>query len=166
MRPRSLALLAIGVILLLSSWLIASAPTGAHPPLQVTVTPTVFVYLPFEAKNWPPIEYQGTTGQDLPISVRALPDFSGVNRVSLTHQFECDGIKVDGTVTVSRPTDPWPIEDRAFSVEARCSYVVTGTFTADFESVSGTWQGIACNPSTWQEICRGPTGYWSATRQP
>jgi len=41
----------VGVFLLLSVFF--SSPTDAYPVLQVTITPTVFDYLPFVAKNWP-----------------------------------------------------------------------------------------------------------------
>ena len=50
---RTFLLSAIGVILLLSS-LLVSGPTDASPPLQATITPTVFKYLPFVVKNWSP----------------------------------------------------------------------------------------------------------------
>ncbi|MFQ6058643.1 MAG: FxLYD domain-containing protein [Anaerolineae bacterium] len=50
---RTFFLLIIEVILLLSS-LFSFGPTGAHPALQVTITPTTFSYLPFVAKNWSP----------------------------------------------------------------------------------------------------------------
>jgi hypothetical protein len=46
-------LAAIGVILLLSS-LFQSRPADADLAEQVTITPTVFSYLPFVAKNWSP----------------------------------------------------------------------------------------------------------------
>jgi len=49
----SLFVAAIGVILVLLS-LPATSPTGAHPALQVTITPTVFDYLPVVLRNWPP----------------------------------------------------------------------------------------------------------------
>ncbi len=58
MKRIFLLLLVIGSILLLSS-LLFSGPTDAYPVLQVTLTPTVFNYLPFIAKNWspPPVVY-------------------------------------------------------------------------------------------------------------
>jgi len=46
-------LLTIGVVLLLSSRF-SPDPTGAHPSLQVTITPTALNYLPIVLKNWPP----------------------------------------------------------------------------------------------------------------
>ena len=45
-------LVTIGVVLLLLS-LFSSSSTVAHQVVQVTITPTVFSYLPFVAKNWP-----------------------------------------------------------------------------------------------------------------
>jgi len=53
MKRMSFFLLVIGGILLLSS-LFSPGLTGAHPALQVTITPTAFNYLPFVAKNWSP----------------------------------------------------------------------------------------------------------------
>jgi len=80
-------------------------------------------------------------------------------------QFSCDGVTREGTIEVSSPTG-WGIQDRSFTVQASCSFVVTGTLTPDFQAVSGTWQGIVCDSFTWEEICRGPVGQWDATLQP
>jgi len=53
MKRMFLLVLVIAVILLLSPQF-SSSPIVAHPVLQVTITPTVFNYLPFVAKNWAP----------------------------------------------------------------------------------------------------------------
>lgn len=37
-----------------SATILATGPTGAHLAMQVTITPTVFIYLPIVSKNWPP----------------------------------------------------------------------------------------------------------------
>ena len=66
--------------------------------------------------------------------------------------------------------DGWPIEDRDFSIEAYLVFDLTGTFSPDFNAVSGTWQGIegACSgiPGPCYEVCRGPVGQWNAARLP
>ena len=181
-----LLLSVVGVLLLLSMFF--SSPTDANPVPQVSVTPTAFGYLPFVAKNWPltptPIpvptlepcpngylEYRGTTDQHRPVGLCVERDLSAVTRVSLNYSISCNQPDYGAnTLWEVSSRDGWPIEDRAFRIEARFMFDLTGTFTADFNAVSGTWQGIEAKcsgfPGPCWEVCRGPVGQWSATRQP
>jgi N-acetylneuraminic acid mutarotase len=165
-----------------------STPTVTSTPPETstsTVTPTspsLKVYLPLIVKNYAPailtptptntptptmpipaFPYEGVTDQGRPISLEVKPDFSAVTKVTVNYRFSCDGVTVEGTSSISSPSG-WPIEDGFFTVEAS-SFLVTGTFAVDFNTVDGTWQGIAREPSyPWEEICRGPVGTWSASR--
>ena len=116
------------------------------------------------------VEYSGTTDQNRPVRICADPGFSAVKRVMINYSISCNTPDYGAsTVWDVSSSDGWPIEDRAFQVEARFMFDLDGTFTPDFEAVSGTWQGIEAEcsgfPGPCWEVCRGPVGEWSATRQ-
>ena len=120
------------------------------------------VYLPIIVNNWPLPVYEGLTDQGRPISLEIEPDLSAVRTVTINMRFSCDGATLEGTISVINPSG-WPIENRSFTAETKY-FIVKGTFAVDFNTVNGTWQGIATVP--WVgEICRGPVGTWSASRK-
>jgi hypothetical protein len=109
--------------------------------------------------------FKGTTNQGREIELHVKPDRSAVDYIKLNYRVECPGVTVTGTSTVT--SIGWSIDGGNFDMEAECSFEVTGSFDAGFNSVSGTWQGIVCESGGWPrtEICRGPVGTWNATRQ-
>ena len=141
-------------------------PIDAGLAAEPIESPTVFVYLPFVAKNWSPaptptvLLYEGLTDQGRPISLEVEPDFSAVRRITISFHFSCGGLTRDVT---SVSLAPAPIQDGSFAMEFY--YVaVTGSFAPDFNSVEGTWQGIMYDP-LGRELCRGPVGTWRASRK-
>jgi hypothetical protein len=115
------------------------------------------------------IEYTGTTDQDRPVKICTDPAFSAVKQVTLNYRVACEGRTTEGTVTVTSEAG-WPIENRSFSIEVTYRFDIAGTFNPGFNDVNGTWQGIIAECSGWPgpcwEVCRGPVGEWSGTRQP
>ncbi|MGD9030735.1 MAG: DNRLRE domain-containing protein, partial [Anaerolineae bacterium] len=117
------------------------------------------------------IEYLGTTSQNRPVKICADQDFSTIKRVMINYSISCSTPDYGAATVWDVPSsDGWPIEDRAFFVEAQYMFDLDGTFAPGFASVSGTWQGIEARcsgfPGPCWEVCRGPVGQWSATRQP
>jgi hypothetical protein len=117
------------------------------------------------------LEYWGTTDQNQLVAICIEPDFSAVRQASLSYSISCSQPNYGaGALWVKSSSDGWPIEDRAFRIEAGMEFNLTGTFAADFTAVHGIWQGIEhdCGlvpGAGCAEICRGPTGSWSAVRQ-
>ena len=138
------------------------SPTNTPPPSAPTLESCPSEYL----------EFRGTTDQDRPVSLCIKHDLSAINRAMLNYSISCDEPDY-GAETMWEQTnfgDGWPIEDRDFSIEAYLVFDLTGTFSPDFNAVSGTWQGIegACSgiPGPCYEVCRGPVGQWNAARLP
>jgi hypothetical protein len=136
-------------------------PTATPTPVAVpTMEPCPDGYL----------AYLGTTDQNRPVGLCVKPDFSAVTRASLNYSISCNHPDYGASTLWQRSSDDgWPIQDRAFRIEAYLTFDLAGTFSADFTAVQGTWQGIegACSgfPGPCWEVCRGPIGQWSAVRQ-
>lgn len=167
---KKIAILALLSVVCLTALPLRYDPIGAGLAAEPVTTPTIFVYLPFVAKNWlpaptptatpiPPILYEGLTDQGGPISLEVEPDFSAVRKITINFRFSCGGKTIEGTTNVGQG----PIQEGSFAIETYYVFV-TGSFAADFSSVEGTWQGIMYDP-LGRELCRGPVGTWSASRK-
>ncbi len=136
------------------AWTATATSTG---PPAATATPTP-----------PPGEqtYVGTTDQGRRIELQVYFDRRLVTEVELEYFVSCGGISVSGKTTLS-PLEGWPMTDRAFRIESACRFDLSGSFAPDWQSASGTWQGIICESHGRppEEVCRGPIGSWSAMRQ-
>jgi hypothetical protein len=110
--------------------------------------------------------YVGTTDQGQRIELRVRSDHSAVTWLKLELSVSCNGNRKSGTVTISSRYG-WDITNRAFQLESECNFDLSGTFDPSWRNISGTWQGIICEPFGFprDEICRGPIGQWSAVRQ-
>jgi hypothetical protein len=171
---------ALGFLLLLS--IFAPGSTRATPVAQATITPTAFVYLPMVIQPMvvPTLEpcpsqyteYEGTTDQGRPISLCVKRDSSAVTRVLLNYSITCGSYTDYGQDTVweDSSSSGFPIGNRAFHVFYPYAFDVAGSFSQDFSTATGTWQGIIVLCSGWPgpcwEHCRGPVGAWNASRQP
>lgn len=136
------------------AWTATATPTG--PPVA-TDTPT-----PPSGEG----TYLGSTNQGKRIELDVHYARSAVAEVEMEYFVSCGGISVSGKTTISS-LQGWSITDRAFRIESGCRFDLSGTFDPSWQSVSGTWQGIICESygSPPEEVCRGPIGSWSATRQ-
>jgi hypothetical protein len=85
-----------------------------------------------------------------------------VTSVEFDMRISCEGQTVTKSGTMS--SSGWPIALGSFLIDSDCTFVLDGTFNTTYTSVSGTWQGIACDPfPPYSEICRSTVGTWSAT---
>ena len=160
-------LLAVGVIVLLLS-LFSPGSTQADLALQVTITPTVFNYLPFIAKNWPPtptptptatatptatctptptatstpvpIQFVGTTNQDKAVDFDVKSDFSAVTRFRIEYKVVCPGVTMEGWTEYGWPAG-LPIVDRQFEIRSSPGGGVEDVFTGEFDPDFSTAQG-------------------------
>ena len=104
-----LVLLGMGMILVLFS-LFSPGLIDAHPALQVTITPTAFIYLPLVTKNWPPTPTPTPTPTE---TATATPPTTPTMTPTPT-----------ATVPAGRPVRGyWSDENLRFTISADSGYV-------------------------------------------
>jgi hypothetical protein len=163
MKLRFVVFLTMGVFLLLLSSLIPSTPTGAHPLLQATITPTFFNYLPFVVKNWEP-----ATPPTPSLCLPELGDWTGQEsqrdyQVSFTVTSQCEvhefSIRIPfgaGSCQITIGED-LPIDDNEFSFD-----FTGGSISGDFDSstsASGAYSVFFCEDTL---IIPPSEGTWEA----
>ena len=138
---------------------VTATPTPTHTG-TLTVLPTLTL-TPTTTLVSGEVAYSGTTDQGRAIVLQVRRDYSAVTGIAFDFITECVGGPVRTTGSMSSIYG-WAITDGMFRIDARCNFLLEGTFAEDGQTVTGTWQGVVCQPGTFVETCRGPQGTWSA----
>ena len=114
-------------------------------------------------------EYKGVTNQGKPVELTVSLRHERVTRFKIEATIVCNGVVYEESIETFSGAG-YPIENRQF--EIRLSYagrpadkhdVFTGTFSADWRSVNGTWLIWAVDDDG-ALVCSN-SGTWSAARQ-
>ena len=153
-------LLTIGVVLLLSSRF-SPDPTGAHPYLQVTITPVAFDYLPLVLKSRPPTPTPTVTRTPAPCPQRA-----GTWRGTADFKVSSDRNTVtDFSFEVSACGSRWRLTADQLPISNDCKIAFAASSGSALLTGSGTFESETRIRGSWSLIsttCLG-FGSWSSS---